>query len=230
MWPVWLSALPYWWAVRTTSPKPQPARRPQANTGGSTEVKGDGSDLSGLNMNSVTCVKQDGKINAASAAINAQAGLAVIVTDEATPALESLSMMVDGNALGVSNMMGAKTVSAEVKVDGSTYTITDEAAGAISASPHPRWISAGVGSVEWSAAPSGIFDAAEDTVSWSIEAVDKVVTAVVRVELSGPGSPNGIAVRLRSGPFGGAGVLRADGRAVLPVVDSHQQPISESAA
>ena len=33
-----------------------------------------------------------------------------------------------------------------------------------------------------------------------------------------------------SGPFGGAGVLRADGRAVLPVVDSHQQPISESAA
>ena len=91
-------------------------------------------------------------------------------------------------------------------------------------------IAAGVGSVQWSAVPSGIFDAAEDTVSWSIEAFDETVTAVVRVELSGPGSPNGIVVRLRSGPFGGAGVLRRRRRAVFPVVDSHQQPISESAA
>ena len=51
------------------------------------------------------------------------------MTDEATPTVESLGMVVDGNALGVTNMMGAKTGSAEVKVDGSTYTITGEAAG-----------------------------------------------------------------------------------------------------
>ena len=54
------------------------------------------------------------------------------MTDEATPAVESLSMMVDGNALGVTNMMGAKTGSAEVKVDGSTYTITGKP-------PAPIW-------------------------------------------------------------------------------------------
>jgi ipoprotein LpqH len=117
------------------APSPAAAGDTQASTGGSTEVKVDGSDLSGLDMNSVTCVKQGGKINVASAAINGQAGLAVIMTDEATPAVESLSMMVDGNALGVTNMMGAKTGSAAVKVDGSTYTITGEAAGADMANP-----------------------------------------------------------------------------------------------
>ena len=34
----------------------------QASTGGSTEVKVDGKDLAGLDLNSVTCVKQAGKI------------------------------------------------------------------------------------------------------------------------------------------------------------------------
>jgi len=72
-------------------------------------------------------------------------------------------------------------------------------------------IAAGIGSVEWSAVPSGSFDAAEDTVSWSIEAFDELVTAVVRVELSGPGSPKGIVARLRSGPFGGAAFFAPTG-------------------
>ncbi len=39
-------------------------------------------------------------------------------------------MSVDGNALAVTNTMGAKVGSADVKVDGSTYTITGEATGA----------------------------------------------------------------------------------------------------
>jgi len=39
-------------------------------------------------------------------------------------------MVVDGNALAVTNSMGAKVGSATVKVDGSTYTITGEASGA----------------------------------------------------------------------------------------------------
>jgi len=107
----------------------------QVSTGGSTEVKVDGSDLAGLDLNSVTCVKQGGKINVASGAINGQAGLAVVMTDANPPTVESLGMSVDGNALAVTNTMGAKVGSAEVKVDGSTYTITGEASGADMANP-----------------------------------------------------------------------------------------------
>jgi ipoprotein LpqH len=112
-------------------PAPAPAAGDaQVSTGGSTEVKVDGADLAGLDLNSVTCIKQGGKINVASAAINGQAGLAVVMTDEATPKVESLGMTVDGNALGVTNTMGAQVGKADVKVDGSTYTITGEASGA----------------------------------------------------------------------------------------------------
>ena len=102
----------------------------QVSTGGSTEVKVDGKDLAGLDLNSVTCVKQGGKINVASGAIGGQQGLGIVMTDEATPTVESLGMVVDGNALAVANAIGAKTGSAEVKVDGGTYTITGEATGA----------------------------------------------------------------------------------------------------
>ncbi|MEN3321692.1 MAG: ipoprotein LpqH [Mycobacterium sp.] len=102
----------------------------QVSTGGSTEVKVDGKDLSGLDMKSVTCVKQAGKINVASGAINGQAGLAVVMTDANPPTVDSLGMSVDGSALAVTSTMGANVGSAEVKVDGSTYTITGEATGA----------------------------------------------------------------------------------------------------
>jgi hypothetical protein len=91
-------------------------------------------------------------------------------------------------------------------------------------------VASGVGSVQWSAVPAGIFDAAEDTVDWSIEAADETATASVRVELAGLGSPNGIAVRLRSDPFNGEGELGADGRVEFPIVGADGQPISESAA
>src|ERR1700752_117734 len=83
----------------------------QVSTGGSTEVEVDGKDLSGLDLNSVTCVRQGGKINVASGAINGQAGLAVVMTDANPPTVDSLGMTVDGNALAVSNM-GAKVGSA----------------------------------------------------------------------------------------------------------------------
>jgi hypothetical protein len=91
-------------------------------------------------------------------------------------------------------------------------------------------VATGVGSVQWSAVPSGIFDAAEDTVEWRVEYVDKAVTAIVRVALSGLGSPNDVSIRLHSAPFGGEGVLGADGRATFAVVDADQQPISETTA
>lgn len=99
-------------------------------SGGKTSVKVDGSDLQGLDVNSVTCVKQGGNINIASAAIGGQQGLGVVMTDAPTPTVTSLGMVVDGNALAVSDNMGVKTGSADVKVDGNTYTISGEAAGA----------------------------------------------------------------------------------------------------
>jgi hypothetical protein len=37
-------------------------------------------------------------------------------------------------------------------------------------------------------------------------------------------------VSLRSGTVTGAGILDADGRATLPLVDAHQQPVTEAAA
>jgi lipoprotein LpqH len=100
------------------------------STSGNTEVKVDGSDLAGLDLKSVTCVKQGGKINVASGSIGGQQGLGVVMTDEATPKVESLGMVVDGNALAVADHMGVKSGSADVAVDGGTYTITGEAQGA----------------------------------------------------------------------------------------------------
>jgi lipoprotein LpqH len=41
-----------------------------------------------------------------------------------------MAMVVDGNALSVSNNMGVKVGSANVSVDGKTYTITGQAQGA----------------------------------------------------------------------------------------------------
>ncbi|OAN37387.1 lipoprotein LpqH [Mycolicibacterium iranicum] len=103
--------------------------------GGTTEVKVDGADLAGLDLNSVTCVKQAGKITVASGAIGGQQGLGIVMSDEATPVVESLGMVVDGNALAVANAMGAKSGSAEVTVDGDSYTITGEAVGADMSNP-----------------------------------------------------------------------------------------------
>lgn len=119
----------------STAPVSPAAGDTQVAAGGSTEVKVDGKDLAGLDLDSVTCVKQGGKINVASGAIGGQQGLGIVMSDEATPTVESLGMVVDGNALAVTNTMGAKVGSAEVKVDGSTYTITGEAAGADIANP-----------------------------------------------------------------------------------------------
>ncbi len=48
-------------------------------------------------------------------------------------------------------------------------------------------IATGADSVNWGAVPPGIFDAAENTVEWRIEAADGIAKAVVRVELSGQG-------------------------------------------
>lgn len=91
-------------------------------------------------------------------------------------------------------------------------------------------IATGVDSVNWGAVPPGVFDAAENTVSWRVEPTDGFATAVVRVELSGSGLAAGIAVRLRCGVLGGVGVLDADGVAAFPLVDGSLEAVTESFA
>jgi lipoprotein LpqH len=112
---------------QTASPASSAA--PSAAASG-TQVQVGGSDLAGLNPASVTCVKQGGKIDIGSGSTGGQQALAVVMTDEATPKVESLALVVDGNALSVANNMGAKVGSANVAVNGKTYTITGQAQGA----------------------------------------------------------------------------------------------------
>lgn len=98
--------------------------------GSAAQVKVGGTDLPGLDPASVTCVRTGGKIDIGSGSAGGRQALAVVMTDETTPKVESLAMVVDGNALSVSNNMGAKVGSANVAVDGKTYTITGQAQGA----------------------------------------------------------------------------------------------------
>lgn len=91
-------------------------------------------------------------------------------------------------------------------------------------------IARGVASLNWSAVPPGIFDAAENTVDWRVEGAGANVVAVVRVAVIGPDPATGILVQLRSGAFSGGGALDAAGRATLPLVDGQRRPVTESAA
>ena len=109
---------------------PASSTAPSVANGGGAQVKVGGTDLAGLDPASVTCVKTGGKIDLGSGSSGGRQALAVVMTDEATPKVESLAMVVDGNALSVSNNMGAKVGSANVAVDGKTYTITGQAQGA----------------------------------------------------------------------------------------------------
>jgi lipoprotein LpqH len=115
----------------TASPASSTAPSVAAPSGPSAQVKVGGTDLAGLNPSAVTCVRTGGKIDIGSGpGSGPQQALAVVMTDEATPKVESLALFVDGSALSVSNAMGVKVGSANVAVDGKTYTITGQAQGA----------------------------------------------------------------------------------------------------
>jgi hypothetical protein len=88
----------------------------------------------------------------------------------------------------------------------------------------------GVASIDWSAVPPGVFDAAENTVEWTVEVTGAAASAVVRAAVIGPDPATGIAVRLRSPAVTSIGALDADGRATLPLVDTQQRPLTEHAA
>jgi hypothetical protein len=84
-------------------------------------------------------------------------------------------------------------------------------------------IGAGTASISWSTVPPGIFDAAEDTVDWSVRG-DGSGGAVADVRAAVSASAAGVPVRLRSGDVDVTGVLDERGTAALTL------PISESAA
>jgi hypothetical protein len=89
----------------------------------------------------------------------------------------------------------------------------------------------GVASIAWGGVPPAIFDAGENTVEWSVEAVGTAaVVAVVRAAVIGPDPATGIAVRLRSGAIGGAGTLDAEGHARVALADAGRHALPESVA
>ncbi|BBZ42042.1 hypothetical protein [Mycobacterium conspicuum] len=98
--------------------------------------------------------------------------------------------------------------------------------GAQGAAPIAR----GVASIKWSGVPARIFDAAEDTVDWYVEATGTAVVAAVRAAVIGPDPATGVTVLVRSGALSATGALDADGHATLPLFDAQQRPLTESAA
>ncbi|MCR1785506.1 hypothetical protein KVF89_23410 [Nocardioides carbamazepini] len=92
-------------------------------------------------------------------------------------------------------------------------------------------LASGTDSVSWTAVPPGVFDAAEDTVTWSVAMTGPAgegLVARVRAALTDPAAGHplsaGIRVALRSGDVAAAGELGADGDATLPLA------LTESAA
>ncbi|MCV7279332.1 hypothetical protein H7J88_06695 [Mycolicibacterium flavescens] len=102
------------------------------------------------------------------------------------------------------------------------------AAGADIGRGADHFVASGVASINWSAVPAGVFDAAENTVAWAVEADRDTVQAMVSADLLGGGSPNGIPVRLRAGGFGGSGSLSADGRCRFAITGADGQPATDS--
>ena len=109
----------------------------------------------------------------------------------------------------------------------------DDYALAAGADTNPRAvapIARGVASIHWSGVPARIFDAAEDTVDWHVEATGSTVVAAVHAAVIGPDPATGVTALVRSGAISGSGALDADGHATLPLFDAQQRALTESAA
>jgi hypothetical protein len=104
------------------------------------------------------------------------------------------------------------------------------AAGAADGRRADPAIAGGVATVSWSAVPPGIFDAAEQTVDWTVIPAGSSVNFLVQVAVSGPDHPAGITAAVRCGDYRGTGVLDADGHAVLPVLGADGGALPESLA
>ncbi|MUL45147.1 hypothetical protein FZI85_06120 [Mycobacterium sp. CBMA293] len=82
-------------------------------------------------------------------------------------------------------------------------------------------IARGVASVAWTAVLPRIFDAAENTVDWSVHPRDGAVVADISVATIGPA--DGVPVRLDSGPVNASGALDLDGNATLVLAITETQ-------
>ncbi|MED5815988.1 hypothetical protein VST63_26830 [Mycolicibacterium sp. 050232] len=150
------------------------------------------------------------------------------------PHLEALSFLAGQGDPRVADLVGqCRELAAEIGLDWPD-TVTANArradyalaAGAGDGPGQAGLIARGVATVDWAAVPPGVFDAAEDTIEWSVTAVG----AAVRVALVGPDSPAGIAVELHGSGCAGTGVLDAAGRTVLPLHDPDGLPLTETRA
>ena len=91
-------------------------------------------------------------------------------------------------------------------------------------------IAEGIASVHWAAVPPGVFDAADNTVEWTVRGAAPGPVIAVRVATMGPGDPAGVRVRLHTDGPVGVGVLDDRGQVVIPLTDAGGGSISESAA
>lgn len=91
-------------------------------------------------------------------------------------------------------------------------------------------IARGLATLSWSTVPPGVFDAAEDTIEWSVTTDGEWADATVQVALAGPDSSSGIGMQLSGNGCVGSGVLDAAGRAVLALRGPDGQRLSETQA
>ncbi|MEN4399108.1 hypothetical protein ACNQR7_25605 [Mycolicibacterium senegalense] len=155
-----------------------------------------------------------------------------------SPHTEALNFSFGQGDPRVDELIGkCRELAADVGLDWSDTVSTGArrqdyalAAGAGDGPSRPGVIARGLATVAWSAVPPGVFDAAEDTIEWSVTAGVEGADAVVQVALLGPDSPSGVAVRLRAIGCIGSGVLDAAGRAVLALRTPDGQRLSETQA
>lgn len=81
-----------------------------------------------------------------------------------------------------------------------------------------RALASGTAPITWQAVPAGIFDAAEDALSWSVEAApDPQLHVAASLLATSHLSPEGFAVRAQTANLQVTGVLSDDGHGTLPL-------------
>ncbi len=91
-------------------------------------------------------------------------------------------------------------------------------------------IARGAASMTYSGVPGSVFDAAEDTVRWTIAVQDGQAVAVLSTLTLGRGTPDGVSIRLRNNEFRADGALDAQGRATLPLLGAASVPLTAAQA
>ncbi len=98
-------------------------------SGADAVVKVDGKDVSGLDLSTVSCVRQGENFVIGTGGSNG--AVAVTMTTHNPPVLQTVGITADGTTLAVGGGVGEATV----RVDGTRYTITGTAQGASMSNP-----------------------------------------------------------------------------------------------